>query len=414
MSEIFSFDKIPYDKSDIPQNKLNISNKKRSNLFRWNGQFSPQFVEVLLEKYSKSNFKIFDPFLGSGTVLHESGLKKLSAYGVEINPSAYYIASSYRWINFNVKKRKMIIKAVESMLKNEFQNKEINQNNSSNHFHKLLDLCYDNSEYLQLLSTFIILLDLENKKINNTILFSKWEDLKETLINLPYSKREIIINNEDARRVSFDDDKFDLVITSPPYINVYNYHQQYRKSTELIGYDVLKIAKSEVGSNRKHRSNRFMTVVQYCIDMALVLKEVSRVIKDKGRMIFVIGRESHIKGTKLYNSEIIYLLAKNCMNLEIINKQERFFKNRYGQMIYEDILHFENNKHKKTKEKLIIEAKEVAKLVLEETLDSADQNVKKYIIEAINKYKSISPSKLLKNKNEDNKFNTKKLESLII
>ncbi|RCW60879.1 DNA methyltransferase [Halanaerobium sp. ST460_2HS_T2] len=414
MSKNFSFDKIPYDKSEIPQNKLNISDKKRSNLFRWNGQFSPQFIEVLLEKYSKNDFKIFDPFVGSGTVLHESGLKKLSAYGVEINPSAYYIASSYRWINFNVKKRKMIVKAIESMLKNEFQHKEINQNNFSYHFNKLLDLCSGNSEYLQLLSTFIILLDLKNKKINNTILFSKWKNLKETLINLPYSKREIIINNEDARRVSFTDDKFDLVITSPPYINVYNYHQQYRKSTELIGYDVLKIAKSEVGSNRKHRSNRFMTVVQYCIDMALVLKELSRVIKNKGRMIFVIGRESHIKGTKLYNSEIIYLLAKNCMNLNIINKQERFFKNRYGQMIYEDILHFENNKHKKTKEKLIIEAKEIAKLVLEETLNSADQNVKKYIIEAINKYKSISPSKLLKNKNEDNQFNTKNLESLII
>ena len=414
MSKNISFDKIPYDKNDIPQNKLNISDKKRSNLFRWNGQFSPQFIEALLDKYSKNEFKIFDPFVGSGTVLHESGLKELFAYGVEINPSAYYIASSYRWINFNVKKRKMIIKTIEEMLKNEFQHEEINQNNFSNHFNKLLDLCYGNSEYLQLLSTFIILLDLENKKINNKILFSKWGNLKETLIDLPYSKKEIIIKNEDAREVSFNNNKFDLVITSPPYINVYNYHQQYRKSTELIGYDVLKIAKSEVGSNRKHRSNRFMTVVQYCIDMTLVLKEVSRVIKDKGRMIFVIGRESHIKGTKLYNSEIIYLLAKNCMNLEIMNKQERFFKNRYGQMIYEDILHFENNKCKKTTEDLILEAKEIAKLVLEDTLNFADQNVKKYIIEAINKYKSISPSKLLKNKNEDNKFNTKKLESLII
>lgn len=45
---------------------------------------------------------------------------------------------------------------------------------------------------------------------------------------------------------------FGLVLTSPPYINVYNYHQQYRASAEALGWDLLEVAKTEIGSNRKH------------------------------------------------------------------------------------------------------------------------------------------------------------------
>lgn len=40
------FDKIPINRDEILQSKLNIENKTRSNLFNWNGQFSPQFIEV--------------------------------------------------------------------------------------------------------------------------------------------------------------------------------------------------------------------------------------------------------------------------------------------------------------------------------------------------------------------------------
>ena len=46
-----AFSEIEIDHSDIPQGDLNIDIKTRSNLFNWNGQFSPQFIEAL-EVYS--------------------------------------------------------------------------------------------------------------------------------------------------------------------------------------------------------------------------------------------------------------------------------------------------------------------------------------------------------------------------
>ncbi len=59
------------------------------------------------------------------------------------------------------------------------------------------------------------------------------------------------------------ENQIDFVITSPPYINVFNYHQNYRQSAEILGWDLLKIAKSEIGSNRANRGNRFYTIIQF-------------------------------------------------------------------------------------------------------------------------------------------------------
>ena len=49
--------------------------------------------------YTKDGDFILDPFLGSGTVLHEAGRLRRPAFGVEINPAAYKMAETYRFIN---------------------------------------------------------------------------------------------------------------------------------------------------------------------------------------------------------------------------------------------------------------------------------------------------------------------------
>ena len=77
----------PFDTEEILQADLNIANKFRSNPLRWKGQFSPQLVQVFLDNYSDSDSTVFDPFLGSGTVLLESGMAGLKASGTEINPA---------------------------------------------------------------------------------------------------------------------------------------------------------------------------------------------------------------------------------------------------------------------------------------------------------------------------------------
>jgi hypothetical protein len=164
------------------------------------------------------------------------------------------------------------------------------------------------------------------------------------------------------------DAEVDLVITSPPYINVFNYHQQYRAPVESLGWDPLHVARSEIGSNRKHRGNRFLTVEQYCLDIADVLNELRRVCAPSSRIIFVVGRESNVRKTAFYNGDIVTKLGVRCAGLTAEARQERVFQNKFGTMIHEDILHFRHAPHLTT---ALEPPCQIAMEVLTSALDSA-------------------------------------------
>ena len=199
----------------------------------------------------------------------------------------------------------------------------------------------------------------------------------------------------DSRSLNCEDDTATLLITSPPYINVFNYHQKYRRSVEALGYDVLAIAKNEFGSNRKNRGNRLLTVIQYCIDMALSFEEAIRACKDGSRMIYIVGRESNVLGYSFCNSKLIFEIATQIFELPFLLRQERVFKNRFGQLIYEDILHFENAKTGTypSSEEIISAARSIAvKMLFEKAQLYPDSENVGFIVEAIEKSERINRS----------------------
>lgn len=95
-----------YDRSSIQQDKLDLAQKTRASIFPWRGQFSPELVELILEKYASSNSVVLDPFVGSGTTLFEAARKGLACYGAEINPSAVEMARTSHFINIEPLERK--------------------------------------------------------------------------------------------------------------------------------------------------------------------------------------------------------------------------------------------------------------------------------------------------------------------
>lgn len=335
-----TYKSLDFDFAVINQCLLDITDKKRSNLFTWNGQFSPQFVEALIDNFAAKEFVVADPFLGSGTVLYECARKGIAASGVELNPSAYYMAKVYEFCNIILSERYSIIESLDTII-----------NNACDESDSLSALCEiaatsQNAQISNTISLIIVLLDLFNNHFSIDLLKEKWEKIRKTIYELPESKSEILASLADARSLPIANNSVDLIITSPPYINVFNYHQKYRRSVEALGYDVLKIAKKEIGSNRKNRGNRLFTVIQYCIDMAFSIREIIRICKPNSRIIFVVGRESNVLSTSFCNSQLIYNIANGIFDLPIILKQQRVFKNRYGQDIYEDILHFCNSDDK--------------------------------------------------------------------
>ena len=110
------FQGVLLDTRTILQSRLDIENKERCNLFPWNGQFSPQLVEQLLRTFSGAGGLVLDPFLGSGTVLHEAGRLGLPAFGAEINPAAYKLSQIYSLINLPSAKRRRILERAETIV----------------------------------------------------------------------------------------------------------------------------------------------------------------------------------------------------------------------------------------------------------------------------------------------------------
>ena len=182
----------------------------------------------------------------------------------------------------------------------------------------------------------------------------------------------------------------DLVITSPPYINVFNYHQNYRGIVECFGYDILKVAASEIGANRKHRQNRFKTVVQYAKDMGHTLLNTSKALKTGGRMVFVVGRESMVRKTPFYNSLIIEDAVAAIPSIEIEGINERKFCNRYGECIYEDVITIVKNHEDAIVDLQVFE--EIGMRHIEKALAYASNEVESDLLSILSKRENIIES----------------------
>ena len=250
-----------------------------------------------------------------------------------------------------------------------------------------------------LLETLITLLDFYQTDISIKKVFKVWTNLRKLVVELPFSCQPIAVFLSDAREIPLSDSSIDLVITSPPYINVFNYHQQYRASMEALNWDLLKVSRSEFGANRKHRSNRFLTVVQFCLDIAQTLSELVRICRSGARLIFVVGRESTVKGTRFFNGEIVTEVCHRTLGFNLILKQQRVFRNNFGQSIFEDILHFSPPIEHPPSEVYLEAARKVAQETLEESYSTVPEKSKKDIRLALKNISNVHASPLFDAKN---------------
>lgn len=373
----------------LPQNNLDLNEKFRSNIFPWRGQFSPELIENIFKAYCFENSKVLDPFCGSGTVLFEAALNKLEAIGVELNPAAHFLSKTYELINTDPEKLKEIIDEIFEKIQFSLNLNSILENQellSLDYFSgKIQDLIKEsNKEEKIILNAFVILCDIKEEKIAKSKILNSLFKIQNSIKKLPYSNKKITSLLGDSRNIPIKDESIDFVITSPPYINVFNYHQNYRGSAESLGWDLLKIAKSEIGSNRANRGNRFLTVIQYCIDISNNLFELHRVVKNSGRMIFVVGNESNVLSVPFYNANIICKLAEGTKTFKTILRQERSFKNKFGKLIKEELIHLEKNQlYKPSPDEVLNVAREVAREALSQGMNSVDGKNKDLLIKSI-------------------------------
>ena len=385
----------------LDQEKLDVTTKIKSNLFNWRGQFTPQFVEYILQIFTKPGDQILDPFSGSGTVLQESARLKRAAIGFEINPSAYAMSRFFAFCNMSFAERDIFCDSFELKLKSQLSNlngqkiyvanSEYRQAYSSllNFGIKFNEIIDDKQERIFLLN---ILFQSEKDKalsVKDSI-YKSFLYTKKSLLGLPYSELLIRSVLKDARTVCYDlENQIDFILTSPPYINVFNYHQNYRAIIETFRFDILKVAHSEFGSNRKNRGNRFKTVIQYCLDMEIALNSFWKALKPNGKMVLVLGRESNVRGIPFYNGQLIIEILEKSGGFSTIKTSERKFTNKFGINIKEDIIIAEKQPTSKVN---FNNGKSISLTHLKEGLPKSSGDVAFDINDAIKTIDKVEPS----------------------
>ena len=238
--------------------------------YRYTAGFSAVWVNQLIQKEkAKGRKRVIDPFAGSGTVLLESEFENVESIGIEAHPYIYRIAKAKLSWNYPADKFKEFTLVFLALAKRKTITKTV--------FPKLITSCYpleviqklealkqtwfeaDQNEEIKDFNWFIITSIL---RITSPVGTAQWQYIQPTKTKAkvvdPFiafeakvhdmytdmkrmqSKIKIVseanIFNEDARDIkSIPNGWGDLVITSPPYANNYDYADATRLEMTFWG-----------------------------------------------------------------------------------------------------------------------------------------------------------------------------------
>jgi DNA modification methylase len=360
-------------------------------------RMAPTIVWDSLRKYGRKQLTILDPMAGSGTTLVVARSKGHIAYGVDRDPLAVIIART--WCG-DVNKEKLLSKALEVLERAQKTAKVLTSKSAypccaDDETKDFVRYWFDlrNRKQLAGLSKHISLVRDQNLRSFLWTAFSRMIITKKYGVSLamdvshsrphrvcnraPVTAFEIFMKTVervvkgnpfssvkhirpkariaygDSKKLNYKDNFFDLVITSPPYLNAIDYLRGHRLSLVWMKNSIGKLRKlraTNIGAESKglapkesHIMNALVDagnmerlpsrergfLVRYALDMDSVCCEIARVIKPGGNAIFVTG-DSTLKGIFIKNSQLIRRLSEY-HGLEVEAIEERILpeKHRY-------------------------------------------------------------------------------------
>jgi len=194
----------------LEQSKLDVAEKNRSNIFNWRGQFTPQFIEYLLDAFARPGSLIVDPFCGSGTVLLEAAARRMPAAGFEINPAAYAMSKFVCFASMQRDERADLFQRVSDQihrLSGEhpglplFETSQDYRRRYKNLIDFATDLFAQAYGKAELLLALIVLMRAEGngREGLSSALHKACFSVRDDLLKLPFSDQKIDIQLCDAR-----------------------------------------------------------------------------------------------------------------------------------------------------------------------------------------------------------------------
>lgn len=284
----------------------------------------PAFIpREIIKKYAKKGDVIFDPFVGSGTTLVEASLLGYSSIGNDINPLSCLL-SKVKATPISKKK----LEEIDIFLDNFLLEYKKNKRNITPFFYKSIDHWFQENVILELSFIKNNILDVENKDIKDLLLIcfssiivklsnqesdtryaaidkkikdyeainlfiNKTREIKELYFsswdNIKNKEVYVNITQLDSRDLSgIKSNSIDMIITSPPYANTYDYYlyHKHRKYWLDMGVDFAKL--NEIGSRREFSSLKKKSE-KWEIDLEKCFIEMKRVTRRNSLMFIIIG-----------------------------------------------------------------------------------------------------------------------------
>ncbi len=276
------------------------------NLYPYKGKFYPRVVRTLINAFElKEGDRILDPFNGSGTTTHEASLMGIKSVGIDITPIGTMLAKlknellflSYNDLDLSFEDFIEILKAIHS--KNwSYHNKTVEN--------LMLVIYFDTVDAFSRTTRY-------NKKGKEGLFIEKFMYLKrcyEKLIQLKekwklkFVKADIYEEDILELKNKHPDfkEKFDAIITSPPYYFSIDYVGKDKIAYEYLGINMKEIESKYLGMKNTLPNKKYgklpSKVILYYEDLRKSIENMFWALKPGGRIAIIVG-DSTVSGKKI-------------------------------------------------------------------------------------------------------------------
>lgn len=322
------------------------------NFFPYPAKFPPEPIKEHILKYTEENDTILDPFCGSGTVLVEAMLHNRNAIGIDLNPVSALIskAKSRLYKNEDLLTLKNILVELENILqvRDMWVFNSVNDSDIPNYKNRELwfkeNMLYEmaairkiylsESKYNDRVSNLLwmaflkIVVEVSNQEADNryasivkvqlvdgfalTKFIKTLKDYYKTLLNSSFTNNghiESSINvfegDSNIEILNIEDESLDFAITSPPYINTFDYYLYHKHRIFWMGKDPQYVRKNEIGNHHRIDTMSFEKAYnEYYDSMSKIIGNVGKKLK-KGKYFVMLIGDGIVKGQLVKADKLI-------------------------------------------------------------------------------------------------------------
>lgn len=350
---------------------MSSKNLYTHSFFPYPAKFPPEPIRRHILKLSKEGDTVLDPFCGSGTVLVEGLLNKRNAYGIDLNPvsalisrakSNVYSKEDIEYINSLIEELKGL-KGIETFWARNIVTQETIPN------YKNISLWFKDNMLYEL--TAIREQYLNNTDINTQLNELLWmaflkiivsvsnqdTDTRYTSVDKPelvdgYAIKKFaealqtystkleeylpIMKNIDANIQVFEGDvknkiqeiennSIDLVVTSPPYINTFDYYLYHKHRIFWMEKSPQLVRKQEIGCHHRIDSMSYdKAYKEYYESLNQLFNMLYTKLKKHAHVVMLIG-DGIVKKKLVKADEMINEIGPN-NKFSIVEIQSRPIK----------------------------------------------------------------------------------------